>query len=451
MERIKDVAEEARDKSEEALKVAQNAPRMSQVEAVMDAKLESLFNKHGQIDPDRLPREVILSNQKRYRLMKQVGKRGIQGTVFEAKLISFSPTFSVCEKVALKICESDSSGRAEREAEILQRLSAQLNHDNIVKFIDSALDGQHLVIIMQLIKGQSLDDWLEQRYSNSTGVTFSDTQPIVKQLVQGMAAIHALDIAHRDLKPGNLVFDEVTGMLVIVDFGLSKQHNSNSTVTSANTVIGTPLYMSPEQLDGDVKGTSFPADIWAIGIIWHEMLTNLTPFEPAASKVQATSSASSKQKTFSRGEEAQMYTEAKKPDRQLPMLEKNDVPKPVIDIIAKCLSADKKDRYQNAQELFVQIDNVFLELERGPATQGSDSVKPFKSWSVKEVCNLIRSIGSAFVDKANAMEENGIDGQFFLDMIKNDDEDLRSSIPDGGLGFTNLQLKRVKDKIKEQI
>ena len=146
-----------------------------------------------------------------------------------------------------------------------------------------------------------------------------------------------------------------------------------------------------------------------------------------------------------------MYTEAKKPDRQLPMLEKNDVPKPVIGIIAKCLSADKKDRYQNAQELFERIDNVFLELERGPATQGSDSVKPFKSWSVKEVCNLIRSIGSAFVDKANAMEENGIDGQFFLDMIKNNDEDLRSSIAEGGLGFTHLQLKRVKDEIKKQM
>ena len=92
---------------------------------------------------------------------------------------------------------------------------SRLDHDNIVKFLDSALDESHLVIIMELMTGQSLEDWLEHRDGEAgQGVTFADTQPIIRQLAQGMSAIHSLDIAHRDIKPGNFVFDEVTGRLV---------------------------------------------------------------------------------------------------------------------------------------------------------------------------------------------------------------------------------------------
>ena len=442
MRRIQDVAEGAREKADEAMKIAGTAARMSQVEAVVEARLESLM-KQGHVDPDRLPRDVTLSNQKRYRLIKQVGKGGM-GTVFEAKLIDKD---SEGGKLALKICESDSSGRAEREADILKKLSV-LNHDNIVKFYDSALDHSHLVIIMELITGQSLDDWLEKRYSDgSPGVSFADSQPIVKQLVQGMSAIHALDIAHRDLKPGNLVFDEVTSMLVIVDFGLSKQHNSNSTMTSANSQLGTLLYMSPEQLDGDVKEISYPADVWAIGIIWHEMLTNFTPFEPAAGIAGTKTSSCSKRRTFSKREEVNMLNKVvEQGPRSLPLLDKIDVPTPVTRIISKCLSAEKRDRYRDAQDLFGHIDEVFVELEKGSSAQ---KVKPFKSWSVSEVCELVRSIGSAFSEKATMMEENGIDGQFFCEMLDTNAEELTMNITEGGFGFTSLQVKRLRAKIDQ--
>ena len=156
---------------------------------------------------------------------------------------------------------------------------------------------------MEFINGEPLDEWLDKCYSNGrSGVTLEVTLPIVKQVAEGMAAVHAENIAHRDLKPGNLIFDEVTGKLVIVDFGLSKMHNSNSTMTSTNNQIGTLLYMSPEQIDGDIEGISFPSDIWSIGIIWHEMLTNYTPFEPSASRTEPGSSSSrSQRRHFSMG------------------------------------------------------------------------------------------------------------------------------------------------------
>jgi serine/threonine protein kinase len=370
------------------------------------------------------------------------------GTVFEAKLIAADSNHG---KLALKICDADASGRAEREAEILKRLS-ELNHDNIVKFFDSAFEDSRLVIIMELIKGQSLDEWLERRYSDgNSGVTFTETQPIVKQLVQGMSAVHAIDIAHRDLKPANLVFDEVTGKLVIVDFGLSKQHNTNTTVTAANCQLGTLLYMSPEQHEGDVKEISFSSDVWAIGVIWHEMLTSFTPFEPASTLAHGDSSTASRRRTLTNLQQAQMINKiVEKGARKLPLLDARNVPSQIIGMIAKCLYFEKKDRYGDAQELFHQIEGVFQELENKAAgMESADSIKPFKSWSASEVAELVRSIGSAFADKANQIDANGIDGEYFLAMLKNHDPDLTTSVEDGGLGFSRLQVNRVSTKIEE--
>jgi serine/threonine protein kinase len=414
MQRILDDLEDVRDKAGEAMRIAEGAARMSKV-AALGAEIEelkSLFNKKGHVDQDRLPRDVVLSNQKRYRLLKQVGRGGM-GTVFEAKVID---TDSDDGKLALKICDADASWRAEREADILKKLS-DLNHDNIVKFFDSAFEDSRLVIIMELIKGQSLDEWLERRYSDgNSGVTFTETQPIVKQLVQGMSAVHAIDIAHRDLKPANLVFDDVTGKLVIVDLGLSKQHNTNTTVTAANCQLGTLLYMSPEQHEGDVKEISFSSDVWAIGVIWHEMLTSFTPFEPASTPAHADSSTASNRRTLSNLKQAQMINKVmEKGARKLPLLDARNVPSQIIGIIAKCLYFEKKDRYGDAQELFHQIESVFQELENKPAgMESADSVKPFKSWCASEVAELVRSIGSAFADKANQIDANGIDGEYFL-------------------------------------
>lgn len=144
--------------------------------------------------------------------------------------------------------------------------------------------------------------------------------------------------------------------------------------------------------------------------------------------------------------------------RKLPMLEKvPDVKEraAVNGIIAKCLSADKKERYQHAQELFSDLTDVFEELEREKADEPqspSKSVsqrKPFKEYSVEEVFKLVYGISAGFTETADAMKLNGIDGQYFSEMLENDDEDMTTSIAEGGLGFKKLQLRVVKAKIKE--
>jgi serine/threonine protein kinase len=263
-----------------------------------------------------------------------------------------------------------------------------LKHENIVKFVDEASDDKHLVIIMELIEGTPLDEWLENRYSTgSSGVTHLEALPIVQQLIQGMAAVHALNIAHRDLKPGNLIFDDVTDKLVIVDFGLSKMHNANSTITRGTDPMGTLLYMSPEQIERDIKEISYPSDIWSIGIIWHEMLTNHTPFEPSAGRTEPGNSAVPghghsavvatrfQRRTFSKKEERKMEEEVlKEGPRELKMLlsQPEKVPKAVTDTIAKCLNVNKKERFQDAQDLVNHLTGVLEELEKEREKQKDD-------------------------------------------------------------------------------
>jgi len=143
--------------------------------------------------------------------------------------------------------------------------------------------------------------------------------------------------------------------------------------------------------------------------------------------------------------------------RKLPMLDKvPDVPTAVNGIIAKCLSADKQERYQDAQKLFHELIEVFEELEREKAEESQKSPskdvpppKPFKDYNVSEVFQLVYDISEGFHEIAHKMKVNGINGQYFLDMLTVDDEDMTTSIADGGLGFRKLQLKSAKAAIKK--
>ena len=83
------------------------------------------------------------------------------------------------------------------------------------------------------------------------------------------------------------------------------------------------------------------------------------------------------------------------------------------------------------------------------AVRKTSPAKPLESWDVSQMSKLVRSIGSSYEGAAVAMKENGIDGRFFLAMLADNDEDLTTSIADGGLGFTRLQLKRVMAQIEQ--
>jgi len=351
----------------------EKVPTMSEVKLVVenffeDRIFESALNQKGQVDLKTRPRDI---NGKRYQLIKRVGNGGM-GTVFEGKLIGSA---SDANTVALKFCHANEcSARAQQEVDILQKLK-QLNHDNIVKFIDGALCGslRQWVIVMEFVQGLPLDDWLEMPHNGGNRDIFLKAQNIIKQLVTGMSVVHSHGIVHRDIKPGNLIFNESTDKLVIVDFGLSKQHNTNPTITGANDQLGTPLYMSPESIDRE-EVVSFPSDVWSIGIVWHELLTSFTPFEPFDAALGSESSGPLPKRRIlrikqKRDMESAICEKQHARPRKLPLLDQMAMPAAttVHVIIAKCLNVCKKERYSDAQELltvFKGLEGEIAEQER---------------------------------------------------------------------------------------
>ena len=173
--------------------------------------------------------------------------------------------------VALKVLTADLEDdpdirtRFHREAEAAARLS----HPNIITIFDVGEDADRFFIVMELLRGATLKDFLKQ----------SDAAPIARkldlmvQLCAGLGSAHNASIYHRDIKPGN-IFVRSDGILKILDFGVARL--ASSSMTAAGFIVGTPDYMSPEQARGEeIDGRS---DIFSLGGVFYFMLTGRKPF-----------------------------------------------------------------------------------------------------------------------------------------------------------------------------
>jgi hypothetical protein len=216
----------------------------------------------------------------RYVLQQLIGKGGM-GSVYRATDQRLN------RGVAIKIIKSDFFGdrtalrRFEREALVV----AQLNHPNIVEVHDY---GQTPTggawVVMELVKGATLRDELSRLKKLPPRLVTR----LFEQLFDGVAAAHDIGVIHRDLKPENIVLvrdDDETVRVKILDFGLAKllraTHDMSvkgaQNITEAGLVIGTPSYMSPEQISGGVVGEE--SDIFALGVMLVEALTGERPFK----------------------------------------------------------------------------------------------------------------------------------------------------------------------------
>ncbi len=161
--------------------------------------------------------------------------------------------------------------RFKREA----RYSANLDHPNIVTIYTFGQQEDMTYIVMKLLNGGSLEQRIKQRPDQPASVG-----EIAKMLLQVGPALdhaHAKNLIHRDIKPGNIIFDD-TGRAYVVDFGISKMRTADMTagLTNANVVMGTSSYMPPEQWRGELQPAS---DQYALAVTLYNMLTNRLPFE----------------------------------------------------------------------------------------------------------------------------------------------------------------------------
>ena len=233
-------------------------------------------NEGAQLTPVSFKR--LLSS--RYRLERRLGRGGM-GTVYKA-----TDTF-LERAVAVKLIREDlvTSGDAAERFRREAKAAAAFAHPNLVTVHDFGVDSDGRVfLVMELLEGVTLRQRLEQQKKFST-------QPILQVLggvCAGLEAAHEHALIHRDLKPENIFLAQSReGEVVkILDFGLAKflASSTNSLAATVDTVsgvlVGTPQYMSPDQLNGDAASAAW--DIWALAVITYEMLTGTQPF-PASS------------------------------------------------------------------------------------------------------------------------------------------------------------------------
>jgi len=233
--------------------------------------------------------------------------------------------------------DPDRLARFHREA----RAVATLNHPNVVTLYSvEECDGVHF-LTMELIEGQPLD-----RMISASGLPVERIVEIAGAVAEGLAAAHEKGIVHRDLKPANVMVT-AEGRVKVLDFGLAKdvspETSNDATMTAAGRtqegiVVGTPAYMSPEQVSGRVLDCR--TDIFSLGVMLHEMATGRRPFEGTSS--------------------AELVSSILRDHPPLVTDVRSDLPRDLARIIRRCLEKDPRHRLQTARD----VSNELRDLAR---------------------------------------------------------------------------------------
>ena len=247
-----------------------------------------------------------------------IGEGGM-GLVWEAEQVSLS------RMVALKLiraelaADPDFRTRFQKEA----RVAASIDHPNVVTVFDSGeVDGK-LFISMALIEGPSVRELIAAEGS----VKPKRAVAILAQAAAGLDAAHAAGLVHRDVKPSNILLSIKHDRALITDFGIAKARDASRS-TNTGVVIGTPLYVAPEQIQGGTVDAR--SDVYSLGVVFYEMLAGLPPFEKET--VVAT--------MWAHLNEAPPQASAVK-----------GVPSSVDQVIAKAMAKDPSERYATPSEL----------------------------------------------------------------------------------------------------
>jgi serine/threonine protein kinase len=263
-----------------------------------------------------------------YRVTAFIGKGG-HGAVYQAEHLKTGATVAI--KVLLPEHSEDTelSKRLIQEADIVR----ELRHPHIVPLLETWQDGQGLYLVMRWIAGGDLHD-----YQKHHGAMSPETlSPILQQICSALDAAHAAQIVHRDLKPDNILLDN-DGNAYLSDFGVAKRKNLGG-ITTVGTVVGTPNYLSPEQIMGEE--VSNKTDIYALGITIHELLAGIHPYHDTVSRLQLM---------------------MKLVQQNLPPLTDREIPAEYVNdingLIQRCTAKNPQDRYITASSVAYHFQEI---------------------------------------------------------------------------------------------
>jgi tRNA A-37 threonylcarbamoyl transferase component Bud32 len=235
--------------------------------------------------PDRLPAgeqpgEKTGQRLGRFQILRLLG-RGGGGFVF----LAFDPLLR--REVALKVphlatlVTGESRRRFLREAQ----LAAGLEHPNLIPVYEAGEDGAFCYIASAYCPGPTLRAWLADR---AEPVPPRTAAQVTAALADALAHVHGRGVLHRDIKPSNVLLDPLgtgipgVGTPRLTDFGLARPAAASEPITRTGTVLGTPLYMAPEQAQGRGEDVCEATDVYALGLLLYEMLTGQVPFQGAS-------------------------------------------------------------------------------------------------------------------------------------------------------------------------
>lgn len=266
----------------------------------------------------------------RYRIVRKLGAGGM-GAVYEAVQEALN------RKVALKVLlpayaqDPEAVARFHREAQA----AASLGHANIVSVTDFGADNGVVFLVMEYLTGASLGQVLDHDKALAPG----RAAWIASQMLSALSVAHQAGIVHRDIKPDNIYLTEVSGMpdvVKILDFGIARftEQSKDSKLTHTGAVLGTPMYMSPEQARG--RAVDVRTDVYAVGAILYEMLTGRLPF--AAQNVHALLFA--------------ILEETPTPIRSL----RPEVVPGLVSVVEQAMAKDLQARFQTAEQFRVALE-----------------------------------------------------------------------------------------------
>jgi len=261
----------------------------------------------------------------RYEIIEELGKGGM-GKVYRVE------DKKIKQEVALKLIKPEIAS----DRKTIERFNNELktarmiSHRNVCRMFDLGEEKGTHYITMEYVPGEDLKSFIRRARQLTTGTAVN----IARQVCEGLSEAHRLGVVHRDLKPQNIMIDK-EGNARIMDFGIARSLKAKG-ITGAGVMIGTPEYMSPEQVDG--KDPDQRSDIYSLGIILYEMVTGRVPFE---------------------GDTA--FTIGVKQKSEMPRNPQelnSQIPDDLSRLILRCLEKDKEKRPQSAGELRSELESI---------------------------------------------------------------------------------------------
>jgi serine/threonine-protein kinase len=314
----------------------------------------------------------------KYRVERVLGSGGM-GVVVAAWHLELEQRVAVKFLHPLALERADTAERFRREA----RSAAKIRSEHVARVIDvGIMEGGIPYMVMEYLEGHDVSDEM----AKVGMLPIEDAVDFVLQAIEALAEAHAAGIVHRDLKPANLFIAtraDGTRIVKVLDFGISKSLLGSSaselSLTRTSVLIGSPLYMSPEQMRS-AKDVDTRTDIWSLGVILYEMITGRPPY--TGDSIPALC--------------ASLLNDVPQSMRTL----RSDVPPELEDIIRHCLAKDRADRYGTVSELaraLAQFGSISsqLHVDRASRVLGVTDVSPFSDSSDRRLSRSADASGKA--------------------------------------------------------